>query len=72
MTKLATMWQGGSNFIGIQRQRKPFVRAAKEKGVYGRYHSVLSNLATLKPVTEVMQRNAYVGRLYSDTRYILY
>ena len=46
------------NLIGILRLRKPFVRTAKGKGVYGRYHSVCSNFATLKLPTEVMQRIA--------------
>ena len=30
----------------------PFVGQAKGKGVYGRYHSVYSNFATLNRVTE--------------------
>ena len=34
------------------------------KGVYGRYCSVISNFVTLNRVTEVMQRNVYVGALY--------
>ena len=49
---------GGSRHCGNEAN-KPFVRLVS-KGVYGRYRSVLSNFATLNPVTEVMQRNAYV------------
>lgn len=45
-------------------------RARLRKGVYGRYCSVLSNFATLKSVTEVMQRNVCVGELYPDMCYI--
>jgi len=36
----------GHNIDGILRPTKPFVGLAKGKGVYGRYHSVLSNFAT--------------------------
>ena len=39
-------------------------KAGLRKGVYERYCSVLSNLANLKPCTEVMQRNVCVGELY--------
>ena len=43
-----------------------FVGQAEVKGVYGRYHSVLSNLANLYSVTGIVQRNACVGRLYPN------
>ncbi len=41
-----------------------FVGQAEGKGVYGRCHSVFSNLATLNLCTEVMQRSVRVGVLY--------
>ena len=50
------MGQGGSDIDGILRPTMPFVGQTKGKGVYGRYHSVLSNFATLILRTEVMQR----------------
>ena len=34
------------NIDGILKPGKPFVRPAEGEGVYGRYHSVLSNFAT--------------------------
>ena len=40
------------NLIGIRRLRTPFVRTAKGKGVYGRYHSATSNLANLNLCSE--------------------
>ena len=50
------MDRAGHNIDGLQRLTMPFVGQAEGKGVYGRYHSVHSNFAHLKPVTEVMQR----------------
>jgi len=41
---------------GILRPTMSFVGQTEGKGVYERYHSVHSNFAHLKPVTEVMQR----------------
>ena len=46
------------NIDGIQRPTMPFVGQAEGKGVYGRYHSVASNLANLNHSTEIMQRYA--------------
>ena len=39
-------WAGRNNIDGIWRSTMPFVGQAEGKGVYGRYHSVLSNFAT--------------------------
>jgi hypothetical protein len=41
---------------GILKPTKLFVGLAEGKGVYERYHSVTSNLASLNLCTEVMQR----------------
>ena len=48
--------RAGRDIDGIQRPTMPFVGQAKGKGVYGRYHSVCSNFATLILCTEIMQR----------------
>ena len=42
-------WTGrvNNNIDGILRPTMPFVGQAKGKGIYGRYHSVTSNFATL-------------------------
>ena len=40
----------------ILRPTMPFVGQAEGNGVYERYHSVLSNFATLILRTEIMQR----------------
>ena len=50
------MDRAGHNIDGIQRPTLPFVGQAEGKGVYGRYHSVLSNFAPLILRTEIMQR----------------
>ena len=42
----------------------PFVGQAKGKGRFRTLLSVISNLATLNPFTEVMQRSVRVGVLY--------
>lgn len=56
-----------NNLIGILRQNEPFSSPSREvgkellpkgKGVYERYHSATSNLASLNHFTEVMQRKA--------------
>ena len=46
-TKPVTRDRAGRDIDGIQRPTMPFVGQAKGKGVYGRYHSVISNFATL-------------------------
>ena len=49
----------------------PFVGQAKGKGVYGRYHSVPSNFATLNLCTEDNATvSACVGELYPSYSYI--
>jgi hypothetical protein len=45
-TKPVTRDRAGQDIDGIQRPTMPFVGQAKGKGVYGRYHSVISNFAT--------------------------
>ena len=42
----------GQNIDGIQRLRTPFVRTAKGKGVYGRYHSVFFKLRNFESVSQ--------------------
>jgi hypothetical protein len=54
MTMPVLCEQGGQDFVGNETT-KPFVWLVS-KGVYGRYHSVASNFATLNPNTEIMQR----------------
>ena len=50
----------------------PLVGQAEGKGVYGRYHSVVSNFATLKHFTEDNATiSVCVGRLYPNLHYII-
>ena len=42
--------------IGNPKAENTVCKDSQGEGVYGRYHSVLSNLASLKLSTEVMQR----------------
>jgi hypothetical protein len=44
--KPVTRDRAGRDIDGIQRPTMPFVGQAKGKGVYGRYHSVISIFAT--------------------------
>ena len=63
--------QGGSKHFGIGAE-KTSCKDGFGEGVYERYRSVYSNFAHLNHVTEVMQRNAYVGGLYPCCGYNMY
>ena len=59
---------GGCQHWGQKTFSRCLVRSLK--GVYERYRSVISNFATLRISTEVMQRNVRVGVLYSSDNHI--
>ena len=58
------MDRAGQDIDGIEATA--VCRARLWKDVYGRYLSVSSNFANLKPYTEIMQRGVCVGVLYTN------